>query len=206
MFDINAVRQEHTNATDQLAYEVNTLWEVFQETDWYGNTKHFPNAHHGYVMMCFARIDLLSLYWRPPYDPVRTPQYDHKRDKQTLRMRAFMEQYLYPQRVHEIRVAVQLWRHTLMHTSEPRRLRDKRTNQEYEYLLHFGDWLPREQHFTFASQPTTEILNVAITYLVDDLRTGTDKYLNDLEADIDSAQAKYMQTEPHIRLQEFCSP
>jgi hypothetical protein len=74
MFDIIPVRQEHTNAAAQLPYEVNTLWKVSQETDWCGNTKHFPNAHHGYMMMCFVRIDLLSLYWKLPYDPIQTPR------------------------------------------------------------------------------------------------------------------------------------
>ncbi len=82
-------------------------------------------------------------------------------------------------------------------------LYDKRTGQEYAYLLHFGDWLPREQHFTLSDLPKSKILNIAITYLAEDLCVAADRYLIDLENDVDQAQAKYLAADPHIKLQVF---
>jgi hypothetical protein len=90
-----------------------------------------------------------------------------------------------------------------MHTSEPRRLRDNETGTEYKWLLHFSDWLPRNQHYTFAvDYDDTRIMNISIAYFVDDLRHGMDEYLRELGTD-PKLQENYMLVDPDIRLQVF---
>ena len=63
MLDLDAVRSTHAEALEQLEFEVNTLHREFQSTDWYGNQRHFPYAHYGYMMEIFSQVDLLSRYW-----------------------------------------------------------------------------------------------------------------------------------------------
>jgi hypothetical protein len=41
VIDLAAIRSEFTRATDQLEFEVSTLWREFQATDWFGNNAHF---------------------------------------------------------------------------------------------------------------------------------------------------------------------
>jgi hypothetical protein len=53
-----------------------------------------------------------------------------------------MERYLDAQKVDEHRVAIQLMRHTLMHTGALRFLHDKKTEIGYTWRIHFGDTFP----------------------------------------------------------------
>jgi hypothetical protein len=58
-------------------------------------------------MACMGQIDLMSKCEWGPVEPPRN---------QTPRMQGFMERYLDAQKADEHRVAIQLMRHTLMHT------------------------------------------------------------------------------------------
>lgn len=191
MLDVAEIRTGITKNLDILEFEVATLWKDMIDNDWYGGTHHFPNMTFGLMMSCFARIDLYSRYWRGT------------NEKQTLRMRDFLGEYVYPNRLEENRVAVQMWRHTLMHTSEPRRLRDRRTGMEYMWRVHFKEPLREEQHYTFVQgHDGTRILDIGIVYFVADLKHGMKKFLNDLNTD-PVLQANYMLVDPDIRLQTF---
>ena len=67
-----------------------------------------------------------------------------------------------------------------MHTSEPRHLLDERTGKVYRWLLHWWEHLPPDQHYTFAETSNSKILNLALVYMVEDLKAGVKKYLADL--------------------------
>jgi len=94
----------------------------------------------------------------------------------------FMQTYLSPNR-ESCNVAVQIWRHKLMHTGEPRSLVDERTGKTYRWLLHWSEHLPADQHFTFSETPDPKVLNIGLIYLIGDLKTALEKYVADLSAD-----------------------
>ncbi len=76
-------------------------------------------------------------------------------------------------------LAVQVWRHKLMHTSSPRELCDHESGVTFRWLLHWGDdHLPREHHFKF--QPGGSILNLSLFGLIDDVRRAAEGYLDEL--------------------------
>ena len=78
-------------------------------------------------------------------------------------------------------VAVQTWRHKLMHTAAPRELKDPQGGAPYRWLLHWGDeHLPREQHFQF--QPGNHNLNLSLFGLIENTRAAVSGYLADLGA------------------------
>jgi hypothetical protein len=47
----------------------------------------------------------------------------------------------------------------------------------HQYLLHWKEHLPREQHYTISSG----ILNISLIYLIEDLKEGVLLYLKELE-------------------------
>lgn len=196
MLDVKSVRSELSETIDHLVFEVNTLWKAFQDTDWFGDNGHFPNAHYGYIMVIFARIDLLSRYWNGG------EIWGKKKRNQTARMVAFMDTYLYANKKEEHEVAVKLWRHTLMHTAEPRDVYLQTPNIGYKFLLHFGDWLPISDHYTFDILPGGKSLKLGIVYLVEDLRQALDHYLSNLDND-PGLQQKYLDADPDIRHQRL---
>jgi hypothetical protein len=177
-FDAAAVRKELEDSGNSLVWEVETLWKLLKENDFYGDTRHWPMAHYAFMMACFARIDLLSRYW------------EGTNADQTLRMRRFMLKYMYPGKDKEVAIAIKLWRHGLMHTAEPRMILISNTETKVANLLHFGDWLPKEQHFTLI-QGAYEVLNMAVTFFAADVRDALGRYLDDLE-DSEDLQAKYL--------------
>ncbi len=179
---------------EQLEFEVDTLWHGFRATNWYGNPAHFPNAHYRYMMALFARVDLLSRYW-PGYEK-----------PQTRRMAGFLDCYVHRGKHDENCVAVQLWRHTVMHTAEARQLLDTTAGRRYTWRYDFGQPAPPLPHYTTYHQPDgTWVLVVVLTDLVADLKRGQALYLADLDGDAGGLQAKYASQDPSIRLQQFRS-
>jgi len=76
------------------------------------------------VMYCLATLDYFSSFW------AGWSREAPKGQNQTSRMVAFQEKYLlYPRK--EGQIAIHFWRHKLMHTAEPRLLRDPVTSEEY---------------------------------------------------------------------------
>jgi hypothetical protein len=101
-------------------------------------------------------------------------------------------------------LAVQVWRHKLMHTSEPRFLLNEATGKFYRWLLHWHEHLPREQHFTFAETADSKILNLGLMYLIEDLKVAGTKYLTQLAASSD-LQQKYDRVESELKSYKFRS-
>jgi len=81
-------------------------------------------------------------------------------------------------------MAVKMWRHNLMHTSEPRMLQDPEQGKSLSWLLHWGEELPKADHFTVTGKTAMQI-NMALFHLIEDLKTGQRKYLKDLAGSIE---------------------
>ena len=133
-------------------------------------------------MGVFSRVDYLSLIWAG------------KNGDQSKRMVDFLTKYMSRDR-EKHSLAVKLWRHTLMHTARPRALHDGRTGKALYWLLHWGEHLPKEQHYEFSETSDTRILNLALMYLIEDLQHALTQYLTDLSAstDLQSAAARATQ-------------
>lgn len=142
----------------------------------------FPFAHYGYLMCCMGQLDLMSRC-----------EYGARKSKQTPRMHTFMLNYLDDQKPEEHRVAIQLMRHTLMHTGALRFVYDPRTDIYYTWRIHFGDTFPSEvEHYSVSDvdsayqdvlldavqKPavTAKALNVRVTTFAADVRRAADKY------------------------------
>ena len=93
-------------------------------------------------------------------------------------------------------MAVKLWRHTLMHTGEPRELRDPKTGRSLCWLLHWREQLPEDQHFTLTGTKSMQ-LNMALFHLLRDLKKGQRKYLADLGGN-NELQVKFRRAEKQL--------
>lgn len=104
----------------------------------------FRYAHYGYLMACMGQFDLLS---RCEFG-VGEPQ-----GGQTVRMRSFMPRYLDAHKTDEHTVAIQLMRHTLMHTGALRFLYDRQAQVAYTWRVHFNGLLPAGvAHYTLSTE------------------------------------------------------
>ena len=119
---------------------------------------------------------------------------EHTRKKahqnQTERMVTFSERYLLYSR-KESRIAIHFWRHKLMHTAEPRVLRDPTTNESYIW----STGISQENHMRLVAMdtPTTFMLHFSPFVFVHDLREGIfgpTGYFQGLQSDLDF-QSKY---------------
>lgn len=211
MPDLGQVRESLSREFEVLEFEVSTLSRVFKETRFFGHPSNFPHAHYGYLMACMAKIDMLSSYW--------SGQVGSK--GQTQRMRAFMEKYLYPGKAGEIQVAVQMFRHTLMHTGALRFLYDRKADARYTWRVYLDALPPHFTHFTITDEDptyqdqllapvvstgsttrTTKALNVSIPVFAADLRRAMSDYLEDLAAE-SVLQTHFDRADAHIIIQEF---
>lgn len=136
-------------------------------TDYHG----LPNTLYGYMMLCFAHIGIISLYWAGT-----------RAGNQTRRMTEFLTTFFSVDR-ESAYTSIQIWRHTLMHTSRPRPFRDHTSSKIYRWLLHWEKHLPIEHHFTFAETSDSRILNIGLLYLISDLRSALARYLDQLKTD-----------------------
>ena len=169
MPDLDKFCKELNAHTDAFEREVRTAYSMLVLPYWGSDLHSFPQTLYGYMMAVFSRIDLLSSYWKG----------DAGTRGQTPRMIHFMDKYISPD--HEANsVAVQMWRHKLMHTSEPRYLFNVRTGKYYGWLLHWWEHLPLEQHYTFTETSDSRILNLGLVYLIEDYKVGVVDYLSHL--------------------------
>jgi hypothetical protein len=176
---LDDTQKEHLEFIDTLEGEVDRVYSTLVLPLWDTETKRFSTTLYGYMMTIFARIDLLSSYWSGGATS----------RGQTSRMIGFMDKYLSPN--HEANsVALHMWRHRLMHTSEPRYLTEVSTEVKYSWLLHWADHLPREQHYTLVDSHNARKLRIGLTYLISDLRRATEEYLLELRNDY-VLQSKY---------------
>ena len=140
------------------------------------------------IMYCFATLDYFSSFWAGWNQ--RAPQ----GQSQTDRMVAFGERYLlYPRR--EAQIAIHFWRHKLMHTAEPRPLRDSVTDEAYSWSTGSGRQ-DHMQHNHMRLAPTgakRSTLHFSPVIFVRDLREGIfcpDGYFQQLSSEED-LQQKY---------------
>ena len=113
----------------------------------------------------------------------------------------FMNQFIYGDR-EACDVAVQLLRHKLMHTGEPRIIRENSTGQRYKWLLHWADQIQRNDHFKFQTSPDPKILNTSLLYLIEDLRKGIEEYRKQLAEDA-QLQNNYLAAENQLERASF---
>ena len=116
---------------DDFVFEVTQLYENLVKPNWDTVPRRYYISLYGYVMHAFSVIDLLSCYW----------QGTASNQGQTARMRDFMTQFMHYGRA-ESKAAVVMWRHKLMHTSEPRTLVGKSSGKRYSWLLHWHKRAP----------------------------------------------------------------
>jgi hypothetical protein len=113
-------------------------------------------------------------------------------------MRAFLARYL-PRDPIADALAIQLWRHTLMHTSRPRQLRERASGHVYTYLLHWGaPQLPIEQHYVVSNLK----FSLGLQYLLSDFHQALQAYLADADLSAD-LQIKASKVWPVILVQDF---
>src|SRR6266571_8583482 len=90
------------------------LWGTEHDLD----NRHFPYTLYGFMMCLMGKVDHLSQHWIPR---------EAGRGNQTKRMVEFLHEYLgYPKKASEI--AVQFFRHNLMHTSTLDKILDTEGN------------------------------------------------------------------------------
>ncbi len=148
----------------QLLEEASDVNDRLVELTWGTGSHHYYATLYSYLMAAFSHIDLYSRLW------------DGGREKyQTKRMLMFLDHYL-PKDKATHKLAIQLWRHTLMHTSRPRKLKDKNTGQIYKYLLHWGaPQLPIELHYKLEDHK----FNLGLIYLLNDFDLVLENYLGE---------------------------
>jgi hypothetical protein len=156
-------------------------------------SRHFPATLYGLIMNCFAMIDLASSYWRG------------STERQSERMVQFLTEF-FSATPEAAFVAVKMWRHALMHTSQPRTLVCMNTGVEYIWLLHWGEWLPRPDHFKI-KRPTAQQrkIDLALTYLVEDLCLALDELCSRVATD-PQLEANLAALDPLVRRQAFQIP
>lgn len=158
MDTFEAARNELLSELGALRSELIVIHNELVLPGWGSEDRHgFPRTLYGTVMNAMALADRLSCYVAG-----RTG------GSQTNRMREVLESM--GATGESAAVAVQLWRHTLMHTGYPLQVINSSTGIAYRWLLHWGPQLPREQHMTVISPaPGDRILNMAAMYLAEDL-------------------------------------
>lgn len=211
------MRLDIVNVTAKLAedfstleFEVIELDRIFKETQFLGHLSNLPNAHHGYLMVCLSKIDLLSAIW--------SGQVGSR--GQTQRMMLFMEKYLYPGKSEEQGVAVQMFRHTLMHTGSLRFLYSRPRDAKYTWRVYWSSLPSHYTHFTITQEdaqyqdilgainvtglstnPSFRALNISILQFAKDLRNAASSYVTDLLTDL-ALQSRYEKAMGSIEIQK----
>ena len=77
-------------------------------------------------------------------------------------------------------MALQMWRHNMMHTGYPRDLFDLKRNIGLTWLLHWGEeQMARSGHFVLTGTNALKI-DMSLFHLIEDLKLAQRKYLRDL--------------------------
>jgi hypothetical protein len=207
------IADEITASATALHDEVTTFAQRFSETRFFGDTRNFPHAHYGYLMACMAQIDLMSKCEWGPNEPARN---------QTPRMQSFMERYLDTQKADEHRVAIQLMRHTLMHTGALRFLYDEKNETAYTWRIYFGDTFPSSVgHYTLTVEDlqyqdvlraavngkviTVKALNVQLTAFAAGILRVANDYAAEMAKD-PTLQSNCELVYPTVRVQQLKIP
>lgn len=188
--DLHEIEEELSEEVEGLDREIRVIYEEIVSPRWNIETRRYPQTLYGYVMKSFSMIDVLSVYW------------SGETRWQTPRMMRFLMRYFGADRVPAY-IAVQMWRHTLMHTGVPREFVFEGIT--YRWLLHWGDELPSEQHLTLSDAGRQKILNMSLLQLVDGLRSAVQTYFRDLNSDT-TLQGNLVATLPSVRKRHIGTP
>ena len=151
----------------------------------WGTEKHgYDRILYGLVMNIMAIVDRLS-------------KYAHPAKAQTKRMRRTLEEMGAGEL--EAKVAVQLWRHTLMHTGSPSVVTVD--GRKYLWLLQWSEqYLPRDQHLKLQAQGDPRALNFSAITAVEDLLAIACSHFAEWVASEDHvAEIVRIETEMHQR-------
>lgn len=162
-----------------LEREADVVYQELVLPRWEFERHHFPSTLYGYVTRCFAFVDLLSKLWRPS-------AFKYQND----RMIQFMEAHIAERRLAN-EIAIQMWRHALMHTGSPQRLIEKDSGVTYVWLLQWGrEHMPPEQHMTFSELDSSQrVLNMALFFLIEDLIRGAENLFFEADQNADLARS-----------------
>lgn len=185
--ELEATKNSLRTKIQDLHFEVAEAYEKLAKPNWSSYSRRYYLTLYGYVMYCFSSIDLLSYFWRG------------SAKDQTERMKDFMVRFMHYGEA-ESKLAVVMWRHKLMHTSEPRSLVGSKGRKRYTWLLHWHTELPREHHMKFQDTDDSRILMMSLVNLVRDLETGLDEYLSVADKD------KMLRVHGELNTQEFDEP
>lgn len=161
-----AILKEANHLLDELLEFERELQVIlpYAESRWSDHPRHFPYTSYGFVMIVFSKVDQFGQYWFP------------KETRQHSRMISFLTSYLgYPEKESDL--AIHLWRHNLMHTSEMRPLRDTRDGNSYQWLFHYK---LGSEHMRLNRTSRGQILSLGLLNLVEDLRRGLEKAIGEL--------------------------
>jgi hypothetical protein len=131
------------------------------------------------TMYALATLDYISSLWAGWNDKKNRPKSD-KRD-QTKRMISFCVKFLKYHKF-ESELMIKIFRHKLMHTSEPRILNSK-TGEVYGWSIDYND----EHHMKIMEVEGSKYLIFGIKNFIDDLEVaifGTNRYLENLNSSV----------------------
>lgn len=169
--DLEHVQTQLESELHGLGREIEAVKNNHVLPRWGTDMHGFARTLYGYVMTCFAYIDLLSRMWRG-------------RNEQTARMVGFMDTFM--ETDHRVNiVAVQMWRHGLMHTANPQTIESSKSGDIYRWLLHWGEeHLPPEQNLTFERPGQHEyVLNMTLDSLAAHLKHACWAFFQELRTD-----------------------
>jgi hypothetical protein len=136
------------------------------------------------VMYCFSTLDYFSSFWAG-WNKVA-----QKGQDQNDRMVGFSEIYLlYPRK--ETQIAINFWRHKLMHTAEPRILEESVTKETYYWSI--GTDIKDHMALVKIDNPNKFMLHFSPIAFVKDFSEaifGPTGYFKDIQGNID-LQNKY---------------
>jgi hypothetical protein len=133
----------------------------------------FRHALYGFMMNTMALLDRLSCY------------HTGNQREETGRMERTLATWC-GIKADPAKHLVKMWRHSLMHTGVPLRMRNPTTGMEYSWLIHWNEEMSRDQHMEFhygQLQHRVTILNTSLFLLIEDLKTGTEKLFDSARKD-----------------------
>lgn len=157
MTTIVEVRDRMMSDLEDLSRESQDVLETLVRPNWGSPERHgYGKILYGVVMNTFALADRLSTYR------------SGRHTRQTERLKDAL--VAMGSATEAAAVAVQLWRHTLMHTGMPVVLEGPVGHGRYYWLLQWGEpYLTRSHHMTLTSHPEGHVLNFGAMFAVEDL-------------------------------------
>jgi hypothetical protein len=141
-------------------------------------------TQHAYAMLCFGQIDGLSQHWRggKAWDRRHNGKKNRRFSAQTQRMVSFMYRYMHVKPAPG-RIAVEMYRHTLMHEGRVRPILDVHDRLFAWYLA----WEAAPAHHLHIRQPETMgdtyLVECAVVNLIVGVGQAIRAYADDLKRD-----------------------